>query len=251
MRLDVLHRKIADDARAIHAAVNPVFPVQIPSQYDGVAVSIKTFVNRLNRVTEPLGLFNEIKDDKEVSVGLIFNTALWIAKGELPENNSHAAIRVLWHLNPKTKCVMLTQLEWSRRRYYFWQMILHELIHRHQDKNPAAPRVYRPRSTHRDTKEAQEYYGSCDEIEAHAHSTAVELLIWWGHLPYRDATKEAVSYSGRTVSPTMQLYDAAFCDTPKHPAMKHFRRKVRQWYDIIKRDPEFYTQTLALPNLVT
>jgi hypothetical protein len=248
MRLDVLHRKIAEDARAIHAAVDTIWTEKIPVAYDGQAVSIKTFINRINRQTEPFGLFNEVHPDKEVSPGLIFNTGLWIDKTELPENNSRAAIRVLWHLNPKNKRIVLTQTEWTRRRYYFWQMVLHELIHCYQADGQ--PRVYRPRSTQRDTKEQQEYYGSTDEIETHSHAAATELFVWWGHLNYREAAFEAESYSGRTVNPTMQLYANAFASTPVHPALAHFKRKTRQWYTVIKHDPDIY-HTLALPNLVT
>lgn len=251
MQLAVLHRKVVDDTRAVHAAVSKIFPVQIPSHYEGQVVSVKRFITRLNRVTESFGVFNEIKIDKEVSPGLIFTSALWIADHELPENNSCADIRVLWHLHPKTKRVLLTQTEWSRRRYYFWQMVMHELIHRHQETKRSAsePRVYRPTSTQRDIKKEQEYYGACDEIETHAHAASVELLTWWGHVGYREAVHEALTYSGRVVSPTFQTYATSFGDTPNHPALKHFKRKVRAWYKVIKANPEIY-ETLGLPNLV-
>lgn len=251
MQLAVLHRKIAEDTRAVHAVVSKIFPVQIPAQYDGQPVSIQRFITRLNRVTEPLDLFNEIKEDKEVSPGQIFNTALWIADHELPENDSRAAIRVLWHLHPTTRRVVLTQTEWNRRRYYFWQMVMHELIHRHQETKRTAvdPRVYRPTSTQRDIKKEQEYYGNCDEIETHSHAAAVELLSWWGHLGYREAVHEALTYSGRVVSPTFQTYMTSFGDTPNHPALKHFKRKVRAWYKVVLADWEIY-EILALPNLV-
>ncbi len=251
MRVPTLHRKIVDDASAIHGVVDTVFPAKLPVQYEQTPVSIQRFVNRLNVVTEPLGLFSETLNDKEVSPGLIHNSGLWLPKCELPENDSAADLRVLWHLNPKTKRVTMTQHEWGRRRYMFWHMIFHELIHRHQDTYQARDvLVYRTRTDRRDTKEAQAYFGRYDEIETHSHAAAMELFIWWGHLTLKQAMFEATTYSGRAAEPTLQQYEIAFEDAPGHPAMRTFKRKLRAWYEVIKSHPDLYL-TLDLSNLVT
>jgi hypothetical protein len=253
MRLDALHRKICDDVRVIHAATASIWPPEVPARYNNKMVSIKTFVKRLNAATDGLGVFCEVQEDREVSPGLIFNSALWLGKENLPENGSNADIRILYHINPKTKRVQMTQPEWNRRRYYFWQNVLHELIHRYQDtyRTPDRDiRVYRPQTDKRNLKEDQEYFGNYDEIETWSHACAVEFFVWWGHLSIRDATREAMQYSGRLVTPTYNQYREAFADTPSHPAMRQFTRKVRSWYDIIQKNPEIYA-TLSLPNLVT
>jgi hypothetical protein len=248
MRLDVLHRKVADDARVLYAVVNPIFPAILPSRYEGKPFGVRQFIKRLNHVSEPLNLFNEIENDKELAPGQLLNSAFWLAKAELPENDSRASIRMLWHVHPGTKRVEMMPVEWGRRRLFFWQNILHEMIHCYQEDHQ--PRVYRTRSTQRDIKEQQAYYGSTDEIEAHAHAAATELFVLWGHLSYRDACHEAQTYTGRTIEPTIQHYLTAFADTPGHPALKHFKRKMRMWYQVIQADPEIYF-TLELHHLVT
>ena len=253
MHVDLLHRKITRDALVVHDAVSKILPTQIPSRYDGHLVNITNFVKRLNAVTESLGVFHEISWDRTISPGTIFNSGLWLYKDDLPENDSNANVRLLWHLHPDTKRIAFSQAEWSRRRFYFWLMLLHELIHRYQETYRAPEtgiKVYNPRSTQRDSKEAQLYYGSCDEIEAHAHNPAVEFFCWWGHLDFRSAIRESISYNGRVITPTYNMYDVTFIDTPGHPAMKHFKRKLHQWYNEIKKNPDLYI-TLALPNLVT
>lgn len=253
MRVDILHRKITRDAMVMYAAVSKILPAQMPSRYEGHMVNIQNFVKRLNVATEPLGFFHEIAWDKTIKPGDVFQSGLWLYKDDLPENGSTADIRLLWHLHPDTKRIILTQAEWARRRFYFWMLLLHELIHRYQETYRAPEtdiKIYNPRSTQRDSKEAQLYYGNCDEIEAHSHNAAVELLYWWGHLDFRAAIREALSYNGRVLTPTYNMYDVTFIDTLGHPAMKHFKRKLRQWYNEIKKNPDLYT-TLELPNLVT
>lgn len=253
MRVDALHQKICRDVQEVYPVVSAIFPATMPAAYQHKPISIRNFVKKLNTVTEDFGLFNEIKEDKTLDRDQIFMTGLWLAKEELPENGSRADIRIIWHLHPDTKRFEFNQPSWNRRRYYFWQMFFHELIHRYQDTYRAPERdirVYRPRTTMRDTKEEQEYYGNYDEIEAHSHNAAMEFFLWWGHLSLRDAIYEAQSYTGRMVTPTYNTYHETFCDTPNHPAMKHFKRKLRVWYAVVKKNPDWYL-SLGLPNLVS
>jgi hypothetical protein len=243
MQVDALHRSIADDVRVMHTTVRRTLPAGMPARA-GHAMNLKAFVRRLNVVMEPLRVFNEMKTDAEVDPGSVRTTGLWVPKHELPENGSAADIRIIWHM--KTKRVQMTQPEWTRRRYFFWQTYMHELVHRYQNQRNI--RVYRPQTSSRDGRAEQTYYCNYDEIEAYAHDAALELLTWWGHLPFREATTEALMYHGRVVTPTYLLYDATFGDTPDHPALKQFKRKLRLWYDVVKAS-EIY-QLIQLPNLV-
>lgn len=249
MRVDALHRRIVRDVHRMHEAVAESFPIHFPTRYE--SLNLSPFLDRLNFTTDPLGLCNELTPDASILPGQIKVTGLWIDKSELPENSSRADIRVLWHVHPDTKRLDLTPLIWNRRRYFFWQTYMHELVHRYQRVlRPEATqcvRVYRPRSTERTEREEQEYYGNYDEIEAHSHDAVIEMLTWWGHLSLRDAIHEAKTYSGRVIRPTYQFYHDTF--SIPHPAMQHFRRKVRAWYDVMTKNSEVY-ELIQLPNLV-
>lgn len=252
MRVDTLHRRIEKDVRVIHDAVRDLLPVQLPSQYESRAMNVRAFLDKLNQSTEPLGVFNELELDKTVPVGECDMTGLWLGKDELPENDSYADLRVIWHMHPDTKRFVLTPTSWNRRRFFWWEMTLHELVHRHQDvyRTPEQDiKVFRPRTTRRDIKEEQAYYGSYDEIEAHAHNAALEFVMWWPELSLRDAIRAAIAYTGRVLTPTYNLYEMTYCDTPKHPAKRTFKRKVQAWYDLMKKRPDIY-QMLELPKLV-
>jgi hypothetical protein len=248
MQLDALHRPIVDDVRAMHATVDSVFPSMLPKQWAAHAINFAPFIKRLNAVTEPMKVYNEIEHDATVEAGMVRCSGLWVSKGDLPENSSSADIRIIWYTADKR--LQLTQPEWNRRRFFFWQMYMHELVHRHQDVHRTGNiRVYRPRgTTERDVKKEQEYYGNYDEIEAHSHDGALELVAWWGHLSFRQAVQEALSYHGRMLTPTVLLYDATFGDTPDHPALKQFKKKLRVWYDVMKSSDVY--ELIQLPNLV-
>jgi hypothetical protein len=252
MRVDTLHRRIVEDLRLMHTAVAPLLPEIMPGQYETHAMNLMSFLHRLNEVTSPLGVFNELEDDLEVAPELVKITGLWLPSVTLPQNDSPADIRIIWHVHPTTRRVPLTHNEWSRRRYFFWQMFMHELVHRHQDVyRPANSqvRVYRPTSEQRSVIKDQEYYGNFDEIEAHAYETALELVTWWAHLTYREAMAASLDYTGRLVVPTFRFYFCTFQDSPKHPALRHYKKKVKAWYHEIKRHLDVYTE-LNLPNLV-
>lgn len=251
MRIAVLHRRIVDDACVLHEAVRDVLPVQLPDRYQTRAMSVRALVDRLNHATNRLGIYNEIQLDKELEDGQIVSTGLWLSDGELPENGSDADIRILFHVHPNTKRVRLTALEWQRRRYYWWQMVMHELIHRYQDtyREGGMSRIFKPWSTNRDVKAEQEYYGDYDEIETHSHDAALELALWWKDLSLRDALKQAVQHTGRAVTPTYNYYMQAFAESPHHPAVRIFKRKLRAWHQIIRANPYLY-ETLQLPTLI-
>lgn len=248
MRVDTLHRRMMNDVKAMQDAVEPVLPVQMPKVYETRHMNLSSFINRLNEVTEPLGLFHERKDDPELEPDGFTTAGLWLAKSELPQNNSSADLRLLYHVHPDTSRIRWTGAMWNRRRFFWWQMFMHELVHRYQDVYHEGTRVYVPRSDQRDTKEAQEYYGKYEEIEAHGHSCAMELMMWWPGATFREAVREAMTCTSRMVTPTYCLYDQTFADTPNHPAYAHFKRKTRQWFDQLVKQPDIY-KMLALPSL--
>lgn len=246
MRVDTLYHRMATDVKQIHDAILPIFPVKMPARYETQTMNIRHFITKLNGVMEPFNVFNEIKDNLIQKEGTITTEGLWLSKSRLPENGSGADVRIIWNLHPKTKRFQMSPYHWKRRRFYFYELLMHELIHRHQ---PETERVYRTRSEDRDTKEEQEYYGQTSEIETYAHESALELKIWWPHLSRRDAIAEAYQFTNQQTPPTYVLFMHAFEECPKHPAVAHFKRKVKAFYATIEKHQDFY-DSLQLSSLV-
>lgn len=248
MRVDALHRRIRRDVTALHEEIGDIFLVQVPEG----TFNLKAFVNRLNLVTEKYHILNVVQNDKTQPYGTVAMSGEWLAKSELPELGSYADIRVFWHVNPTRRRVELTKAEWSRRRFYFWAFLTHELIHRYQAEfrgEKKSARHFKSTAENPNDKTEQDYLGDYDEIEAHSYNAAVELVTWWPHLSFRDAKFESLSYTGRVLSPTLNMFIHAFVTTPKHPAIDTFKRKLHAWYNIVQSHPEFY-QELELPKLV-
>lgn len=253
MRVDVLHKRLVHDIAMLQPVVDPVFPVGLPVQYQNRSMNLRGFIDRLNTVTNAFNIHNEIEWDKTVDPGQVSLSGLWISESELPENESDADIRVIWHVHPGTKRLKHTTTDWNRRRYFWWQIAMHEVIHRHQEVHRTLkglePREFLPQTTSRLLKESQGYYGHYDEIEAHSHNAALEFLTWW-NLPYKACVEAALTYHGRVLVPTYVCYMATYMDTPRHPAYLTFKRKVKAWFDVMQKNPEVY-RTLQLSRLVS
>ena len=242
LRVDALHRRLAHDVRVMYDAVSDAFPARMPKHFEQRSCNIRHFIDNLNEVCEPFNVFNEIKDDPNQAVGTIITSGIWIADSELPENGSEADARVLWHMNPATKRFQWTRYHWNRRRFYFWQLMMHELIHRHQPTSNTGrePRVYRTDADTRELKEQQEYYGNYEEIETHAHDAALEFFVWWPDLTLRQCMAAAWDVKAPT-PPTFLLFMQAFLESPKHPAVAHFKRKLSAWFDMVHKNANFYS----------
>lgn len=253
MRVDVLHRQLVRDISMIQPVMEPVLPSSIPQKYTTQMVNLKSFIHRLNVVSEPLQIFNEIKYDAEIEPGEYVTSGLWLGSSELPDNGSSADIRILWHVPPGTNRIQFTNARWQRRRYFWWQMVMHELIHRYQDvhrqQSQTETKNYATQTTSRSLKESRSYLGNYDEIEAHAHNAALEFLTWFPGATYRECVSQVVTYSGRKITPTYLEYSTAFADTSRHPAFLAFQRKTKAWMKMMAKSPEDYA-CLQLPALV-
>lgn len=245
MRLDALHRRVIMDARVIQEKVNTVFPRKLPSELRGRKTNIQTFLNRLNAATEPYGVKNIIVDDPRLPKHVNKMTAYWIDERELPYEQSMADIRLEWHMNPHSHRVQWSQRTWAQRRFFFWAFLMHELCHRHQNvyrenTDRHESRTYRADSTHEDIRKDQEYLGDYDEIEAYAHDVAFEMLIQFPELSFLEALS-AVSVQTDADDPSSYaFFMKAFETSPQHPALRIFRKKIRQWYRILQKNLDFY-----------
>lgn len=250
MRVDALHRRVVHDVRVMFDAVSEVLPVEMPRAYRTRAMNMNKFFARLNAVCEPFGVYNEVIEDKSVKENWMMNSGEWFAKSE--QKDRPCDVRIKWHVHPSQRLFHWTQHQWARRRFFFFEILMHELIHRHQDQSAPghAARVYRPVAEDKDLKEEQEYHGDLDEIETHAHMAVVEFITWWPGRTLAQSIRCAQSVTKTSLAePTYIRFMSTFADCPQHPAVRHYKRKVRAWWDIAHKNMEFY-ETLQLPNII-
>jgi hypothetical protein len=251
MRVDALHRRLVRDVTQIHDVVGEVFP---EDKYANKAFNLGSFVKRLNKLTDPFGIHHRIKTDEEVKSGQFMNTAWWYFKTSLPVAGSNHDIHIVWHVPTSGRRVALNKADCARRRFVFWQFIMHELIHRYQDElrkryqgRSADVLQYAATEEEAADRKMQEYLCSHDEVETYAFMTALEVHTWFPNTSLREALATCYSHTGRKITPTFAFYRVMF--DGKHPAYRRFSRKVRVWLDEMKRYPEFYDK-LALPQVI-
>lgn len=252
MRIHTLHNRVIRDMDMMFDEVNTVFPPKMPKRYETRQMNLGAFVKRLNTVTTKFNVFNELKDDLATPKGMVLVSGFWYPESWLPVRESDADARVIWHLNPDSHRIRITPTIWSRRRYYFWEYLAHELVHRYQDldrPDDARSRTFRVRTDDSDqAAEQKQYYSDYDELEAYAHGAALELLTWWPDCTVQQAIGHAQEIDPNSrVWTTYNSYLTTF--EVGHPARTHFRRKVKQWYHAMQQTPDFYSR-LALPRLV-
>lgn len=250
MRIHNLHRRVIRDMDMMIESVNEVLPVKMPSKYASQKMNLGAFIKRLNTATEPFNVINEIEDDVTTTKGTTTSSALWYPTELLPVNGSEADIRILWHPHPDAHRIKITPAIWARRRYYFWERVAHELVHRYQDvdRPEGSARRFKVRTALNDADaEQKQYLGDYDELEAYAHDAALEFVSWWPEASVRDACKLACAVDLHPhVWSTYDHYMSTF--EVGHPARTHFRRKVRQWHHAMLQSQEFYDK-LSLPRL--
>lgn len=253
MRIHNLHRRVIRDMDMMLDAVNAVLPVKMPARYETRQMNLGAFVKRLNTVTETFNVVNEITDDVTVPKGQYAVSGAWWPEDLLPENNSSADIRVYWHPHPTAHRVKITPTVWARRRFYFWERLAHELVHRYQDvarPEDSSARAFKVRTADSEQAEEQKtYFSDYDELEAYAHDAALEMITWWPGTPL----KQAVGLANQ-IDPDAKMWSSYSNYLSNfevgHPARAQFRRKVKQWYHVMTTETtDFYTR-LALPRLI-
>jgi hypothetical protein len=110
----------------------------------------------------------------DLTLTAYFDTSTWNKKTELG-----ISIEILY--NPKYRKYQFLEQEWKFLAFRFRQAIQHELLHRQQYKNRAG---YDPlnRIKNPDILPEIEYMNRPDEIEAHAHDIALELIEYVGDI---------------------------------------------------------------------
>ena len=251
MRIDSLHRRIMMDARVLHDRLTHVFPATLPKQYEKRRINVRALIKRIDAVTLEFNIKNSIgyfKPETKTDTRIFF-TGEWLPECELPCEDSLADIRIGWQVSEIGKMMEFTAVSWRRLHFYYWTFVMHEMIHRHQDiqRGPDGPRtrVYRPMASDAESIAEQKYLGDYDEIEAHSHDIALELLSWFPSLHYRDAVRELrAKYDDPSIS-TYAIYARCFQNAETHPALGVLEQKIRQWHTSMTSNLNFY-RTLEL-----
>ena len=252
MRIHNLHRRVIRDMDMMLGPVNVLLPEKMPACYTTRKMNLGAFVKRLNTITGQFNVVNEVQDDITIPKGSSAVSGAWFPEDLLPENGSDADIRITWHPHPGNRRIKITPTIWARRRYYFWERVAHELVHRYQDidrPEDSSARTFKVRTAEDDkAAEQKQYYGDYDELEAYAHDAALEMITWWPDKSLRESVKLASRLDTEAVVwSTYHNYMTTF--EIGHPARAHFRRKVKQWHHAMTQTQDFYTK-LALPRLV-
>lgn len=260
MRVDFLHRRVMDDIRALSLDLRDVFPQQMPACYANRATNIGAFVKRMNAVTVNHRIWNQVSVVEQPEIyapGWLRFCGEWTPKEFRTKEHRDQDVIIHWLVHPTARRITFTPNKWAFWSFTYWVYVMHELVHRHQapTRNKSiSERVYRPAA--KETENAplhdeQKYLGSYDEIEAHAHDIALELLAIYPNLPFREAMRNMRHTNFHSVSigglVTYPIYRHAFSDAPHHPVMPILHRKIRTWYRQLKQHRDAYEELGMLP----
>lgn len=231
MRIQTLYQHVIQTTLDIAPDINAILKTK------DHPVNIASLLRKLNDVTEPLGIRNEWNTrDKTCKPGLFKMSGLWLYDESLPASEQSIRMHICWYTHPSRKQLDMAYQDWSRLRYRFWSTLFHECIHDAQMRlrNGSTERIYIPQAQSSYERKEQNYYGRYDELEAYAHDAAMEFILWWDVDVYRDI----VTMSMQPLEPPVK--ESTYChflnvfsSTPDHPAIASFKRKTRQWYELL------------------
>ena len=139
----------------------------------------------------------------------------------------------------QSKRVRITPKIWKTLKFELSQVLQHELIHRQQCSHIQVPKedwedhackVYASKASVPAKKMAQEYFGSTEEIEAHAHCIMMELE----HYAPRTDPYKFLRFPKKVQtrhSPTLKDYLETFDYDMKHPALRRLFKKIVYWIE--------------------
>lgn len=148
-------------------------------------------------------------------------------------------IEVYLNYKPGSKRVIVTKDVWKQLRFDLSQTLQHELVHRMQCEHIKIPsedwedhacKVYSSNARIPAKRDAQEYYGDTEEIEAHAHCIMMELKYF---APRTDPIK--LLQRGKRIpkkkSPTLYDYLDTYDNDMSHPVIKRLLKKTVYWIE--------------------
>lgn len=149
------------------------------------------------------------------------------------------SIELFLNYAPGGKRIKITNKFWKIFRFDLSQVLQHELIHRRQCSHIKVPqedwsehncKVYASKAKIPAKKESQEYFGSTEEIDAHAHCIMMELREWAPRTNPFDLLRHPRKLRQKQ-SPTLKEYLETFDYDMKHPALKRLFTKTVHWIE--------------------
>lgn len=252
MQLLTLHKKITGDALSMRKGVESVLTPMSQQRYRGPSMYIAPFLSRLNEVTIPFKVNNELIEDIGVEPAGLELTAQWSPTRLKTRPRRRVDIHIEWHVHPRGRSCGVQTEDWQRRHFYFWSYLMHELAHRHQNNHRSedvhAQRFIPTAADDEDLWDLQMYLGDFDEVEAYAHDIALEMVVWFPTLGYQAAFAQVKKFRHNLIDGSYPIFAVAFDKTPKHPAMVLLRKKIQGWYRIMDTQRDIY-QALQLGPL--
>ena len=222
MGLDIMHL-----ANKVNAALDKIADQMIGS------VNSAFHCKLVQDAFRPFGVKVRSVLDDIVSKDMIIIT------GEYSPWRQRQSIEVYLTYKPGSKRVLVTEKVWRKLRFDLSQTLQHELIHKKQCEHIKIPsedwenhacKVYASNAKIPAKRNAQEYYGSTEEIEAHAHCIMMELKHF---APRTDPIKLLSRGKGvpKKKSPTLRDYLETFDYNMKHPVIKRLFKKTVYWIE--------------------
>lgn len=253
MRVDFLHRRVLADVRALHRDLSIVITDAMAVQRKTRATNLGAFVKRINAITQVHGIRNVITNVERPDAyapGRLRFCGEWFPVELRDKSRLDLDITIHWMVHPSTRRVTFTRDKLAFWFFTYWVYVMHELVHRYQNMTrpeTSTCRIYRPAAKETENSslhEEQLYLGEYDEIEAHAHDIALELLALYPDLPFRQGMQEMRYTTHRSAAAgglvTYPIYRQAFSGVRKHPVMPILHRKIRIWYRQLKQHRDIY-----------
>ena len=164
-----------------------------------------------------------------------------IVTGEYSPWKVRQSIEVLLNYAPGGRRIKITKKIWKTLRFDLSQVLQHELIHRRQCSHIEVPsedwaehscKIYASKTNIPAKKIAQEYFGSTEEIEAHAHCIMMELREWAPRTNPFDILRHPKRLR-HNQSPTLKDYLETFDYDMRHPVLKRLFTKIVYWIEYI------------------
>ena len=222
MNLDIMHL-----ASKVNIALDKISNQMIGS------VNSASHCKLVQDAFRPFGAKVHVALDDMISKDMI------VVTGAYSPWRQRQSIEVYLTYKPDSKRVLITKSIWNQLKFDLSQTLQHELIHKKQcahikipseDWEDHACKVYASKARVPATRDAQEYYGSTEEIEAHAHCIMMELKHF---SPRTDSIK--LLQRGKRVpkkkSPTLYDYLETYDNDTSHPVIKRLFKKIVYWID--------------------
>jgi len=164
------------------------------------------------------------------------------------DEDEEKPFELVLNFNRNDKQVIMDINSWREFASQVIEFLQHEIIHQHQyrSRDFIHNKPYRSTATDPTIKQAQEYQGNPDEVEAYAHNLASELLRKTrGNTDQvlrllRNFSNTAMSrdQAGKLLSPTLFGYFKDFGFNTQHPVLKSLMKKTYQYLMIKKKQED-------------